>query len=161
MNTNDLAKAIAEKEKELWGYKQPYVRVSDIDKILICDLSQLHGLSFIPTRKDNKSAQINRLRTMIHNEEIEIHPRNKRLIHELLAGVWNKNKTDFEREEGKGHFDGVAALIYWARNLESIKYENPSAFGEGVTASAMHVPSDYFTSVQTGLENVALAIVGE
>jgi len=60
---------IKAKEKELWGTKKPYFRVSDIELILIQDLADLHGLQFHPTSKDTKIAQINELRVMIQQRK--------------------------------------------------------------------------------------------
>ena len=113
--TDFVAKAIRAKEEEL-GYEKPS-RYSDTDARMIEDLTRLNGLTFSPTRKDNKEAQINALRMAIAHKKIIIHPRCENLIRHLSGAIWNERKTEYERTERDGHFDGVDALIYWWRSL--------------------------------------------
>lgn len=122
-NTQQVAKAIFDKEQELWGKRQPYLRVSDVDLRLIADLSVQHGLTFIPTAKDNKEAAINALRLAVTKEELLIHPRCKTTIAHLKHGVWNRHRTSFERSGDFGHFDAIDACIYLVRNIH--KQRNP------------------------------------
>jgi len=116
MNTDLLAKMVKEKEQELWG-RPSESRFTDVDLRLVEDMSILHGLHFIPTRKDNKEAQINFLRLCVAQKKIEINPKCVELIRQLGGAIWNNRRTSYERMDGFGHFDGVDSLIYFVRNV--------------------------------------------
>lgn len=127
--TDILADGIKDKERLLWNGQKPYFRVSDTELILIQDLSDLHGLQFHPTDKDNKLAQINELRVMVQAKRIIIHPRCKELISHLRNAVWDDTTKDtFARIEGFGHFDAVDALVYMLRNVR--RNHNPFPVGK-------------------------------
>lgn len=119
-----------------------YMRVMDNELIMVKDLQMLHGLAFIPTKKDNKEAQINQVKLMIKNNQILINPKCKHLIYHLKNAMWNKNHTDFERipdlidqtnPENSirgGHADALDALIYLVRNLVRSKNPYPDGWGQ-------------------------------
>lgn len=130
-NTNTLAAGIKKKESEIFTdmitgeQRNPYLRVSDNNLIVIKDLWDLHGLRFLPTRKDDADAALNKVRIMFQNEEIIINPRCETLIMHLEAGVWNKQKTFYERSADMGHFDAIDSLKYLVRNLYTTKNPYP------------------------------------
>ncbi len=136
LNSRELADKIKEKEKKLWGSirrrgsagtldtkPQPYMRISDNDLRLIADLASDHGLVFMPTQKDNLSAQVDQVRVAIQRGQILIHPRCRTLVLHLRNGIWKKPGALFARESEFGHFDTVAALVYLWRNIQ--KRRNP------------------------------------
>lgn len=139
MTTDDLAKALRGRELELWGdawaYREskslisadehhPYRRVSDTSLQVICDLTQLHGMVYEATQKDDKEAAINVVRVLMREKKIRIHPRCKTLIAHLKAGVWNKTHSSYDRLPGFGHFDAIDALVYFVRNVD--RNRNPA-----------------------------------
>lgn len=144
MTSQLLANEIKAKEIILWNHKKPYLRISDIDLILISDLQQMHGLTFIPTRKDNKEAAINTLRNMVKQRKIIIHSRCKVLIAHLEEAIWNKQRTQFDRSSEFGHFDGVDALIYMVRNVQYNK--NPIPHDHGLNMYEQFIPETKRTS---------------
>lgn len=123
MTTEDLANAITKKEDLLltdprtYEKKEPYLRVSDVNWFIINDLQKLHGLSFLPTMKDDKEASINNMRIMIASKKILINPKCKNLIFHLRNGVWKKSRKDFDRSPDAGHYDFIDALLYMVRNV--------------------------------------------
>jgi len=124
MTTEVLAAEIRKKEEIQWShkltgeFKAPYLRVSDNNLIVINDLQKLHGLTFLPTKKDNKDVQINQLRMMIAARQIIINPRCKVLIQHLKGATWNVKRDDFTRSADNGHYDALSALIYLVRNID-------------------------------------------
>jgi len=133
-NTEILAEKIREKEKTYWtnpidrSVTPPYKRVSDNNNpILLKDLNSLHGISFVPTKKDNREAAINALDVSIAQGKIKIHRRCRTLVYHLKAAEWNKNRTDFKKLKDiniknvgtvrGGHADALAAMIYMHRNV--------------------------------------------
>src|SRR5690606_30948000 len=78
----ELANDINIMEEILWKdtysgeVKRPFLRVSDIDYIVMNELSIHSGgiINFIASEKDNKEAAINQLRVMLANEQIIIDP---------------------------------------------------------------------------------------
>lgn len=139
MTTDDLAKGIAAKEALHW-HQPPFLRVSDVEPIVINDLGKLHGLYFTQTRKDDKEAAVNALRLMVAQGKIIIHPRCKNLIAHLKFGVWNKSKTQFERVDGFGHFDFIDALVYLVRNIRREK--NPWPAQHGMSPMSHFIPEE-------------------
>jgi hypothetical protein len=128
MTTDQLARGIRAKEERLWNGKKPYMRISDTDLIVIGDLTVLHDLNFISTQKDNKEAAINQVRLLVNDRRIKINPRCRVLISHLRHGVWNKNRTRFDRSADHGHFDCVDALAYMIRNLDRSHNPFPSQY---------------------------------
>ena len=130
-NTQSLAEGIKKKESETFTDKltgeerNPLLRVSDNNLIVINDLWVLHGLRFLATRKDDADAALNNVKIMIQNEKIIINPRCKTLITHLEAGVWNKSKTSYERSGDMGHFDAIDSLKYLVRNVQLNKNPYP------------------------------------
>lgn len=144
MTTDSLAKAIADKEKQNYKHpvthmsSEPFMRVIDNNNlILVNDLHRLHSLTFIPTKKDNKEAQINQLRMMISEGRIIINPRCRNLVYQLKNAKWDKQHKGFLRikdsSDGQlrgGHADLLDALLYLVRNIVQAKNPYPYGYGE-------------------------------
>jgi PBSX family phage terminase large subunit len=133
-NTNSLADGIKQKEKDTFSDRitgeqlSPFLRVSDTTLTVLNDLFQTHSLRFLPTRKDEADAALNNVRVMMQNEKIVINPRCKTLIMHLESGVWNKNKTSYERSADAGHYDAIDALKYLVRAINITKNPYPAGF---------------------------------
>lgn len=133
-NTQALAEGIKKKETEIFTDKitgeqrVPFLRVSDNNLIVINDLWVLHGLRFLATRKDDADAALNNVKIMMQNNKIIINPRCKTLIMHLEAGVWNKNKTSYERSGDYGHFDAIDSLKYLIRNVSLTRNPYPAGY---------------------------------
>jgi PBSX family phage terminase large subunit len=161
-STQDIANAIKEKEKDLWGNEKPYGRYSDTNLHVIHDLNVLHDIHFLPTRKDDKLAQINAFRVSLKNREYEIHPRNKKLIGQLRIGTWNKTKKSYERTDEEGHFDGIDSCIYFNRNIEAVTSLNPFPYGAGIKKSTHHITETFYMEKPLSeKEKIAKAFLGD
>jgi len=114
--TDEIAKLIKEKESNY--NKPPKIRVCDNDLQQITDLSITHKLTFVPAQKYDKEAAINKVRNMFAQNRIKIHERCHNLIHQLIVGIWNNRRTDYERLAGAGHLDGIDALVYLCRTID-------------------------------------------
>lgn len=157
LTTQDIADGIKRKESLLFRnaltgeVKEPTLRIMDNNnKILINDLFIEHGLNFFATAKDDKLAQINKVRMMLKQGRIIIDPKCKTLIYHLQTARWKMSstgvKTTFQRNKGDKsighkphHADGVDALIYLVRNVDLNKNPYPGDYfdlkGENVFAS--------------------------
>lgn len=141
--TKSLAEGIKQKEDAIFSdpftreLKPPYKRVSDNNLIVINDLYVLHGLMFLPTRKDDADAALNNMKIMLNAEQIIINPRCVTLIRHLRDATWNKSRKSYDRSPDNGHFDAVDSLKYLVRNIDLNK--NPYPVGYGV-----HRGDDYF-----------------
>lgn len=143
MTTEDLVEGIRSKEKiRFYDEKtkeqhKAYLRVMDVDLGLQQDLKLLHDLNFITSRKDGKQGAINEMRMWVAKGRVKIHERCKHLIYHLEYGQWNDKRTDFKRMPDTpdksvrgGHVDGIPALYYLIRNVQTSK--NPFPFGYGL-----------------------------
>lgn len=160
-NSKKLAEEILKKEKALWSdpidgvAKTPYMRIADDDMVTLNDLQQLHGITFIPTKKDNREASINELRIRLAGGYIEIDPRCENLLLQLEAGTWAKArdgsiKTTFSRSEKLGHLDLLAAMVYLVRNVHWNKNPYPAGYGmEGLFRSPREGDSKLSNSAKT------------
>lgn len=158
---NDLiAEAIRKKEESLWTstlsgeFKKPYLRIADNNNvILLNDLSYQYGLTFLPTRKDQREAAINNMRVWLSGERVIIHPRCTTLIAHLKHAMWATNKKDFARSKAYGHYDFVPALMYLIRNI--VETKNP--YPPGVLTSDMFKPRPA-EKTRTASENTWLSL---
>ena len=126
MTTPALAEAIALIETELWPGEKPYSRISDNNNLLLLqDLSSLHKCSFAATNKDSLEAMVNELRIWVADKRIEIDPCCMITIESLRYGFWNEQRTNWGRSKSLGHFDAVAALMYWVRNVNVVSNPIP------------------------------------
>lgn len=129
MNTAVLADAIKRKEASLWQdiyTEQPkpvFLRVCDNNKLLIQDMQQQHGITFLATEKMGKEGYLNQARILLASERIIIHPRCKNFIAHLKFATWSSNRTTFARSSTYGHFDFLDSFIYLTRNI--IMGKNP------------------------------------
>lgn len=122
-STYDIAQAVKSTEEALWGFKQPLVRVLDLDLRLISDLAQEHGLVFQPYNRADAEGGIDLVRNMVRRRELVIKPNCINLIRQLKNAVYNRKGTDFERTAEEGHFDLIAALRMLVRTI--IRNKNP------------------------------------
>lgn len=153
-NSEKIKKSVIATQESLWNEKPVYLRFADNNNIILLNDLTLHGLTFIPTRKDNKEAAINDVRIKIMNHQILIHPRCKTLIYHLKYATWAR-KTDkaisasgyktFARSADGGHFDALDALIYLIRNV--IYGKNP--YPKGYDISHLDRQSDNNQYVRT------------
>lgn len=156
MTTDKLAEDIRKKESELFTdkltgeQKTPHLRISDNNLIVINDLQRLHGLTFLPTAKDNKDMQVNKLRMEVSAYKIIINKRCKTLISHLRNANWNKNRTEFTRNNAdKSHYDALDALLYMVRNID--KNRNP--YPRGYRANGQGDSSNTFFNPNSQLHN--------
>lgn len=144
VNTKTLAANIKEIESRLWVNPidkspiVPYLRIADNNNlILLTDLQRDHGITFIPTRKDNREAAINSLDVAIGGHKIVIHPRCKHTIYHMKFAEWDRNRVKFKNLKDTpngdikgGHADCLAAMIYMHRNVIKSKNPYPRGYGE-------------------------------
>lgn len=133
-----LSKTILDKEKELWynhytnEIKKPYLRVSDINYIVLNDLRihSNHELDFKVTAKDDKESAINTFRVLLSNQKIIIHPKCETLIRHIKNAKWSKNKSkrEFARSPDDSHYDLLDAAIYLVRNVAFNKNPYPAGY---------------------------------
>lgn len=132
--TNDILKM----EEYLWTnvysgeVQRPVKRVSDIDYIVMSELSKYSGgsLNFVIADKDNKEAAINNLRVMLAQKRIIINPRCVTLIQHLENVKRKKQDAHaFARSPDNGHYDAVDACIYLSRAVNYNRNPYPSTYG--------------------------------
>lgn len=140
MTTDALALKIKEKEALNFHHKnkeqEAYLRVMDNDLKLINDLTQLHNLQFIPTRKDGRTGAINQMRMWVNQGRIKIHEKCIHLLYHIEFGQWKPNRQDFARLQDSpdksirgGHVDAVPALYYLIRNIHTHRNPYPNTYG--------------------------------
>lgn len=148
MTTERLAEGIRAKEKEAFDNHSVYKRVSDIDLLLIQDLSRLHSLPFFQTDKGHLEEMVNEVRIWVNAGRIIVSPKCVQLCGSLRYGVWNEKKTEFERSKAYGHFDALASLIYLVRNTDHTVNPIPMHYGKSADDYVFTIPEQK-TKVET------------
>jgi hypothetical protein len=112
----DKAKVI---EKDLWGEQKPKSRWYDASKQLIFDIFIDHKWPVSMPDKQDKLAAIHALRVEVGARRFKVKDKCKHLRRQLKVGMWRDEKhLDFERTEGLGHLDAIAAAIYFNRSVD-------------------------------------------
>lgn len=142
-----FTKELMDKEAELWTNPltnelfKPDSRVSDINPFVIQEISiaSNNQISFSIAAKDNKLANINKLRVMLSAKKIYIDPKCENLIRHLKNCRWKDKTTkeEFARSPDDGHYDAVDALLYFVRAINYKK--NPYPAGYGMNRGNIHV----------------------
>jgi hypothetical protein len=165
MNITKLTDLIQAKEAELWTnkltneVKPPYMRTSDINFIVTQEIAakSFNKIYFQTTKKDDKEAAINNMRTLLGTGKIIIHPRCINLIRHLDNVKWAsaKNKQTFGRSPDNGHYDLVDALIYMTRTVQYGKNPYPANYDLG--RGDIFVPNmELYNSQQRSKASLAL-----
>ncbi len=95
---------------------QPWVRVSDHLMELVRMLFE-GGLGCLPAQKQEKQLRIQRLRSLVLEKKLKIHPRCVHLLRHLRQTTWkNMERREWARKGGE-HGDGVDALSYLQMDL--------------------------------------------
>lgn len=126
MTTQRIADVIRKKEIDIFGEHALRLRVADNNnEILLKDLGSMHRLHFVPTSKDELQAMVNQVRLWVGGGRIIVNPACSELIGCLRYGIWNEKRDEFERfaeesdaHKAYGHFDALAALVYFVRNID-------------------------------------------
>jgi phage terminase large subunit len=139
-----FTKEIQDKENELWMNPltneliKPESRVSDIGPFVIQEISTWakksnpqHSIEFGMASKDNKLAHINKLRVLLANKKVIIHPKCETLIRHLKHCKWKDKsaKDDYAKSPDDGHYDAVDALLYFSRAINYNKNPYPATYG--------------------------------
>lgn len=137
----EIAPAILNAERDLWGDKPPHVRVLDSDAIVRADMGREHGLVCRLPRKDDKHAAINALRMALAGGQVVVNPRCTTLIAHCKGAVWNRSRSSFERSGTFGHFDAVDSLVYLWRTIERGRNPFPAQW-RGETHDTHWIPPE-------------------
>lgn len=147
VRTDILADATKEKEKSL-QYTKVYRRIGDNNNLIILnDLSgPKHNLPWMATTKgvlssntgDEDFGMVNELRLWVNSGRLLVRPRCKYLIGCLENGIWDKNHKAFARSANYGHFDGLAALCYLVRHIDT--QTNPIPPLLGISEQTHNIP---------------------
>lgn len=140
-SASEVGRRIAAKERELWPGVDCGTHYADAPLQLMADIYENAGVMFSLVDKKDADGALNHLRMMCQQEKIAIHPRCVHTIAHLEAAVWNRARTTYDRSEVHGHFDGVDAVKYLLRHVDT--HTNPMP---GVDRQALLV--DHFVYPQ-------------
>lgn len=115
------------------SYWMPHLSVGDGSGNGAEKLKELHeynqGLDFAHAEKPDLEARVNRVRGLVAQQKLWVHPRCKTLRKQLATGLWaDKLKSDFERTE-EGHLDHFAALVDLVHAIDRQRCPIPQDFG--------------------------------
>lgn len=159
MTTEDKVKEWKAKEKEI-GCENPR-RFSDNDAQQIYDMNISHKYPINPVIKRSKQSGIaftesviNGLRIAIKEGRVKVHPRCVNLVTQLKYGMWNDQRTDFERSTAMGHLDALVACAYLVDNIQWSKNPYPDLPKE-VKESTHYIDSRVVNKNKNALKLIA------
>jgi hypothetical protein len=130
MTTKEIIKEGKKIESELWGDVKPHKRVYDAPKQLIYDIFVEYKWGVIMPDKADKTAAVHLLRNQIQSRKFKIKESCTGLRRQMRVGRWkDEKKTDFQRSEGLGHLDAIAAGIYFNRAIDRKLNPRPHNYG--------------------------------
>ena len=102
---------------------------------------------------------VNEVRVWVNSGRVIIHPRCKFLIGNLEKGVWADNamggrRQDFGRTKTYGHFDGIAALMYLVRNIDTSSNPIPPDLGVDWNHHHKVITGDKYEGPHADLKNL-------
>ncbi len=133
----EMAKAI---EAQVWNKVPVKKRVYDAAKQLIFDIYIDLKWPVQMPQKDDKLAAIHELRAEVGARRFKVKDKCKHVKRQLKVGMWKDDRhMDFERTEGLGHLDAVAAAIYFNRAID--RKLNPIPANHGASKFTHYIPS--------------------
>lgn len=130
--TAEIVQIAKAREQELWQGTKPHRRSYDAQKQLIIDLFGNYDYPVTPAQKDDKLSAIHKFRLRVGQRKFKVKRRCVNLCRQLKVGIWKDDRhSDFERTEGLGHLDAVAAAIYFGRVID--RSYNPVPLNYGVS----------------------------
>jgi hypothetical protein len=93
-------------------------RFADVPGQTLIDIRIVNKYEVALPNKSDWLAGVNNLSVKFSTNAILIHPRCKFLRRSLAGGLFNKQRTDFERSKDLGHCDAIAALMYGVNNQD-------------------------------------------
>lgn len=141
ITSKEIVDRVREKEAILWNTNSPKARVIDGNAMQIADLNEIHQFACFMPAKSDLNANVNRTRMDLVEQRIIINPKCKNLIAQIQYATWDKNKTKFSRSSDNGHWDLVAALIYFCKHVD--RNTNPIPVGHGYDPhNTWNIPKD-------------------
>ena len=120
VRSDRIASAINSQADKMWGKGWGAKMVSDsADPILINELNQHEGMSFIPVHKaDTLDAMLQQFRMLVHRGQILVNNRCPLTLHCLANGVWDDKRSKLDQDVFARHFDHLMQLVYMTRVLD-------------------------------------------
>jgi len=117
-------------ERNLWDDKKPHRRVYDAGKQLIYDILGDHQYSVSMPHKTDKHAAVHELRIAVGSRSFKIKRKCRQTIWQMKVGMWKDSRhSDFQRSDGLGHLDAIAAAIYFNRAVDKSRNPYPQNYG--------------------------------
>lgn len=115
---------------------QPWLRVMDHDMQLIRMFFEV-GLAALPAQKQDKALRIQRLRALVLERKLKIHPRCVHTLRHLRQTTWlNHDRKEWARKGGE-HGDLVDCLSYMLMDLNRDVPLEPTAANHRPEATAL------------------------
>lgn len=137
--TNKIMEGLREWESR---YKI-FARWADVPGQLQLDLYEGYGYSVQVPPKNDWKAGVNTMAAKFALDKIKVFPNCEFLIQSVKSGVFNKTRTDFDRNDTLGHMDALAALMYGIRVQDR---ENPYRKNNYTPPDHIFVPPDQLES---------------
>ncbi len=125
-----ISAAIAGHANKLWGSEWSARMVSDsADPILINELNQHPGMSFVPVEKAHTlEAMLQQFRVLVNGGKIAVSMKCPLTLHCLANAVWDQHRKKLDQDVFARHFDHLMQLVYMTRILDEVSNPIPKDF---------------------------------
>lgn len=131
VRSDRISAAIYAQATKLWG-PSPNINkmVSDsADPILINELNQHPGMSFVPVHKENSlEAMLQQFRCLVAAGKIIVSPKCPLTLHGLGNGIWDDHRKKLDQDVFARHFDHLMQLVYMTRIVDMVTNPIPADF---------------------------------
>ncbi len=128
-------------------------RRADVPGQTRVDLMNEHNYEVSSPEKSDWLAGVTGMASRIAQEKVRIHPRCAFLIRSIKGGIFNKQKTDFERTRELGHCDALAALMYALRGS--------NVYGLNLPKINSHSMANQYIDVRKQTDNMTALAAGK
>ncbi len=131
-------------EKLHESYRQtpnkPHRRAFDTNKQSIFDLFTDHKYAVSVPPKGDKHAAIHEARVRVGSRKLMVKERCWHVRRQMKVGMWKDERhSDFQRSDGLGHLDAIAAAVYFGRIID--RKLNPYPAHPGASPYTHHIPA--------------------
>jgi hypothetical protein len=136
---NSATIVAAARDMEAFVGASAHRRIVDATPFVLNELSS-RGEYWEMPQKDDSEAAINALRLRVQRRTLAVHPRCQTTIAHARHGIWNRQRTEFERTADDGHYDALDALKYAVRSVVVSRNPTPPTPGHAMRQHVHYIP---------------------
>ena len=128
-----IADAIKQRTELLWTPAQQHNGIAyycdNNNPLAQQDLNVKHGLSFVPTTKGYLDAMVQMVKNWFADDRVKFASGAEFALKSAESAHWASQRDKFAQSKIYGHYDHLAALVYFIRNIDQYTDPVPKLLG--------------------------------